>query len=117
MGLHKLSRGLCLATAASAFLSAQAPSAIAETITVTDIAGRNVEVEKNPDAIVLGEGRMIYSLALLDRDDPFERVVGWKDDMILYDPDAWRAYEAKFPEAAKIARLAAPIRMNGTSRP
>lgn len=31
---------------------------------------------------------MIYTLALLDRENPFEQVVGWKNDMILFDPDA-----------------------------
>lgn len=107
MSVITMTRGFCLAIAASACL-ASAPSALAETITVTDLAGRTVEVEKDPSAIVLGEGRMIYSLALLDRDNPFERVVGWKDDMILYDPDAWRKYEAAFPEAGDIQRLGSP---------
>ncbi|MGB3554002.1 MAG: hypothetical protein WBA25_05110, partial [Jannaschia sp.] len=105
---NQLIQGLCFATAAIAISVASATSATAETITVTDIAGRTVEVERNPEQIVLGEGRMIYSLALLDRGDPFQRVVGWKDDMILYDPDAWRRYEAAFPEAADIARLGSP---------
>ncbi len=104
----QLIQGLCLATAAIATPVAFATTAIAETITVTDIAGRSVEVEQNPDHIVLGEGRMIYSLALLDRQDPFARVVGWKDDMINYDPDAWRKYEAAFPDAAEIVRLGSP---------
>lgn len=108
MLVSTLARGLCTATAAIAISVAAATSATAETITVTDIAGRTVEVEQNPDHIVLGEGRMIYSLALLDRENPFERVVGWKDDMILYDPDAWRKYEAAFPDAPNIARLGSP---------
>jgi iron complex transport system substrate-binding protein len=56
---------------------------------------------------VLGEGRMIYSLAVLD-ENPFERVVGWKDDLILYDPDAYRKYQAVFPEAADIPNLGSP---------
>jgi len=87
---------------------ASATSATAETITITDIAGRTVEVEKNPDRIVLGEGRMIYSLALLDRADPFARIAGWKDDLINYDPDAWRKYKAAFPAATDIPRLGSP---------
>lgn len=107
MSVMKMTKGFCLALAASACL-ASAPSALAETITVTDLAGRTVEVEKDPSAIVLGEGRMIYTLALLDRENPFERVVGWKNDMILYDPDAWRKYEEKFPEATDIQRLGSP---------
>lgn len=51
---------------------------------------------------------MIYTLALLDQDNPFERVVGWKDDLINFDPDAWRAYSAAFPEAHDITRLGSP---------
>ena len=82
--------------------------ALAETITVTDIAGRTVEVEKDPQKIVLGEGRMIYTLALLDQDDPFSRVVGWKDDMIKYDPDAYRKYLADFPAAASLPNFGSP---------
>lgn len=82
-------------------------SVYAEKITVVDIAGRTVEVEKDVQRVVLGEGRMIYSLAVLD-DNPFERIVGWKDDLILYDPDAYRKYVAIFPEAADIANLGSP---------
>jgi len=108
MPFLKLDRGLCLASAAIAMNFASATSATAETITVTDIAGRTVEVERNPEHIVLGEGRMIYSLAVLDNENPFERVVGWKDDMINYDPDAWNKYKAAFPDATDIARLGSP---------
>lgn len=100
-------RGLTFAYAAIAALAIATPAS-AETITVTDIAGRTVEVEHNPDAIVLGEGRMIYTLALLDQEDPFGRVVGWKDDLINFDPDAWNMYQAAFPEAADITRLGSP---------
>lgn len=104
----RISRVLCTATAAIASFAATAPIATAETITVTDIAGRTVEVEKDPSSIVLGEGRMIYSIAMLDREDPFARVAGWKNDMILFDPDAYEKYAAKFPAARDIPRLGSP---------
>lgn len=71
-----------------------------ETISVTDIAGRTVEVKKGVQRVILGEGRMIYSVAILDRENPFQRVIGWKDDLIRYDPDAFEKYKAKFPGAA-----------------
>ncbi len=80
----------------------------AETIEVTDIAGRLVKVEKGVKRIVLGEGRMMYSLALLEKEAPFAKVVGWKDDLIKYDPDAYRKYKARFPEAAKVPNLGSP---------
>ncbi|MCV6575393.1 MAG: ABC transporter substrate-binding protein [Cohaesibacter sp.] len=85
-----------------------AAPALAEKITVTDIAGRTVSVEKNPSKIILGEGRMIYSIALLDREDPFKRIVGWKDDLIKYDPDHYRKYKAKFPTIDKIQNFGSP---------
>lgn len=108
MLVSNLTGGLCSATAAIAISFASATIATAEIITVTDIAGRTVEVEKDPSDVVLGEGRLIYALALLDREDPFERIAGWKDDLILYDPDAYRKYLAAFPEAETIPRLGSP---------
>ena len=89
-------------TAAAAALCLTAAAVQAEEkITVTDIAGRTVEVEKGVDRIILGEGRMMYSVSVLDRKDPFKRVVGWKDDLIKYDPDAFRRYQAAFPKQVK----------------
>lgn len=96
--LYAMQKGLCSVSAAIVVAVTTATCAFAETITVTDIAGRVVDVEKNPDKVVLGEGRMIYSVALLDRDDPFQRVVGWSNDMINYDPDSYRKYLAVFPD-------------------
>ncbi|NRB20179.1 MAG: ABC transporter substrate-binding protein [Rhodobacteraceae bacterium] len=108
MTVSNLTRGLCSAAAATVISIASAPLALAETVTITDIAGRRVEVEKNPQKVVLGEGRMIYSIALLDSDNPFQRIAGWKDDMVKYDPDAYRKYLAVFPEAAEIPSFGSP---------
>ncbi|MEO0496164.1 MAG: ABC transporter substrate-binding protein [Pseudomonadota bacterium] len=86
------------ATAAAVLSVLMAGAALAEKIKVVDLAGRSVEVEKGASRVILGEGRMMYSVALLDRKDPFQRVIGWKDDLIKYDPDAYRKFKAKFPE-------------------
>ncbi len=81
----------------------------AEVVTVTDIAGRQVSIDNEKvNHIVLGEGRLAYSLAVLDKEAPLSRVVGWKDDLIKYDPDAYRKYKEKFPEITKIANLGSP---------
>ncbi|MEJ8475521.1 ABC transporter substrate-binding protein [Roseibium algae] len=103
-----LSRSLGVIAASAILAGILTSTASAEKIQVTDIAGRTVDVEKNPSRIVLGEGRMLYSLALLDRENPFKRIVGWKDDLINYDPDAYRKYLAAFPEAADIPNLGSP---------
>ena len=73
----------------------------AEKITVTDVAGRTVSVERGVKRVILGEGRMMYSVGILDKEAPFQRIIGWKDDLIKYDPDAFRKYQEKFPEETK----------------
>ncbi|MBO9409463.1 ABC transporter substrate-binding protein [Shimia sp. R9_1] len=108
MSVTSLTRGLCSAAAALTLSIASATFAFAETIKLTDIAGRVVEVEKNPSKVVIGEGRMIYSIALLDQENPFARVVGWKDDMINYDPDAYRKYLATYPEIEDLPSFGSP---------
>lgn len=102
-----LRRMLALILGAVALSFGGAGIAQAETITVVDIAGRTVEVERGVERIILGEGRMIYSLAVLD-DNPFDRIVGWKDDLIKFDPDAYRKYAEVFPEAADVPNLGSP---------
>lgn len=74
----------------------------AETITVTDIANRQVEVEVPVQRVILGEGRQVYLTAVLDRENPFQRIVGWRDDFASADPDNHAAYLEKFPEMAEI---------------
>ncbi len=89
-------------------LSFALPARAAESVTVTDLAGRTVSVKKGVARMILGEGRQLYGLAVLDRDDPFRRVVGWRDDLKVNDPDSWRKYKAKFPGADEIADLGNP---------
>lgn len=86
-------------TLASAALILAAMPAWAEPTTVTDIAGREVQVDLPVDRVLLGEGRQLYVVAALDKDAPFRRVVGWRDDLKKNDPGTWAAYQAKWPEA------------------
>ncbi len=69
----------------------------AEMITVTDIAGREVRVNVPIQRAVLGEGRQLYIIAALDRENPAKRIVGWRKDLIEADPATYQAYLAKFP--------------------
>lgn len=41
-----------------------------DVVTVTDITGREVEVEVPVEKVILGEGRQIYFTAALDGEDP-----------------------------------------------
>lgn len=91
-------RGFVLASVATVITFTSAPHAIAEAFTVTDIAGREVSLPQHPEKIILGEGRMMYAIAPLIEGNPFEKIIGWKDDLINYDPDAFRKFKAAFPQ-------------------
>ena len=93
--------GKIQALAAALFLLTALP-ALADTVTIKDVTGRNVEVNTPVKHMILGEGRQIYFLAALDKENPFEHVVGWRDDLPKADPESYDAYLAKYPDIAKL---------------
>ncbi|MFA6966880.1 ABC transporter substrate-binding protein [Bosea sp. (in: a-proteobacteria)] len=86
----------------AASLVAAAPPALADKVSVIDVLGRKVEVEAPVQRVILGEGRQMYFVAALDKDDPFKRVVGWRDDLSKADPDSYKQYLARYPQIAKL---------------
>ncbi len=74
-------------------------------IEVTDVLGREVAVQLPVRRILLGEGRQIHAIAALDRRNPFERIVGWGEDLEKSDPDSYRAYAERFPDVAGIPKF------------
>lgn len=88
-------KGIGLALLASISMNAWAA-------TVTDIAGRTVEVPDNVNRILLGEGRLFSAIALLEGDKPIDRIVGWQGDLRKLDPQTYSVYKAKFPEIDNI---------------
>lgn len=76
--------------------------ALAQAKEITDVLGRKVDVKDNVERIVLGESRLSHLLALLDRDNPFQRIVGWQNDLRKLDPHTFEAFTKKFPEVANI---------------
>ncbi len=79
--------------------------AFAEKVTVKDVTGRDVDVNVPVKHVILGEGRQIYFLAALDENNPFEHVVGWRDDLPKADPETYEAYLAKYPDIAKLPKF------------
>ncbi|QIQ21174.1 ABC transporter substrate-binding protein [Zophobihabitans entericus] len=77
-------------------------SSMAMAKTVVDIVGREVEVPEQVNRILLGEGRIIHSLALLEGDKPFARIAGWQGDFRKLDTQNYEVYREKFPEIDKI---------------
>ena len=64
---------------------------------VVDLAGRTVSVPIGAQKVILGESRMIYAIAALygKKGNPFVSLVGWKNDLENYDPDAYQRYAGK----------------------
>lgn len=86
----------------SALTSLVCASAVAAPITVTDIAGRQITLDAPAERVILGEGRQIYLLGMLEPEAPLAHVVGWREDFSQADPDNYRRYLERFPEMASI---------------
>ncbi|WP_163270230.1 ABC transporter substrate-binding protein [Chelativorans alearense] len=96
-------RNVAAGTAAAVFVVLSTMlDASAETVTVTDVTGREVEVNVPVERVILGEGRQIYLVAALDTEEPFKRIVGWRDDFKSADPDNYALYLEKFPRMADL---------------
>lgn len=72
---------------------------------VTDLAGRSVTILAKVERIILGEGRYIPALAILDRSNPIERVVGMMGDYQQLDPASYEKFRALFPKIDRITRI------------
>lgn len=88
-------RVLTLAAVAS-MITCQAHAG--ETITLTDVSGREVTVEVPVKHMILGEGRFLPSLGILDPENPVRWVAGMMGEFKKLDPATFAQYQAKFPE-------------------
>ncbi|MEI4488770.1 ABC transporter substrate-binding protein [Frigidibacter sp. MR17.14] len=87
---------------ASALSLLAATGALADPVTVTDIAGRSVTLDGPVERVILGEGRQIFFAAVLDNDAPFHRIVGWRDDLRQAAPESYALYAEKYPQLKDI---------------
>jgi len=71
-------------------------------LTVTDLDGRQVTLAKEPQRIILQDGRDIMTLALLDRDNPFKRLVAWNNLAKKQDVATWQMLKTTWPQSATI---------------
>jgi iron complex transport system substrate-binding protein len=74
---------------------------------VVDITGQKVIIPDHPQRIILGESRMLYTLALIVPGNPAARIAGWPGDMAKYDAQSWRQFSAAFPAINAVPQLGA----------
>ena len=85
-------------------VSAAEPSSF----TLTDVAGRTVTINRPVERIILGEARQIYIVASLQPGNPFDKIIGWRDDLRRFDADAYEKYKQIFSEVENIAEFGSP---------
>lgn len=77
----------------------------AQAVVLEDLAGRSVVVPDQVERIVLGEGRLLPALAILEQAQLAERIVGMPPDLQQVDPGTYRQYLQAFPAMADIPRI------------
>ena len=73
--------------------------------TVIDLAGRTVRVPEKVERILLGEGRLLPALAILEQVDPVRRLVGMMGDFEQLDPAGYQQWLARFPALESVPRI------------
>ncbi|WP_257127351.1 hypothetical protein [Burkholderia sp. ABCPW 11] len=80
-------------------------AAQADTTTVIDLAGRQVRIPARVERVLLGEGRLLPALAIVDGDDPASRLVGMMGDFEQLDPGSYAQWLARFPRLKDVPRI------------
>ena len=75
--------------AATTLLLSTACAATTYPVTVTDMDGQKITLQKEPQHVILQDGRDVMALALLDRQNPFQRVVAWNNLPKKQDTQTW----------------------------
>lgn len=71
-------------------------------LTITGLDGETIVIKKQPQRIILQDGRDLMAMALLDRSNPFQRIMAWNNLLKRADSELWQLLKNKWPEAEKI---------------
>lgn len=67
-------------------------------IPLTDLAGRQVVLDKPAKKVVLGEGRFLSIFGVLGIQKPLDYVAGMMNEFELYDPETFAEFAKVYPE-------------------
>ncbi|MEP0073896.1 MAG: ABC transporter substrate-binding protein [Paraglaciecola sp.] len=71
-------------------------------VTVTDLAGREVTLTEQPERIILGDSRYLHALSILNQKNPVKPVVAMLSKLQWVDYGSFVAYQKRFPSIADI---------------
>lgn len=100
MAVKALSTVLLAWTASVLFSFAQAAP-----VTLTDIAGRQVVLEKPAERIILADARALQAFEIVHPKEPFKGVIAWDDTLKTKAPDLFAVYKKRFPELSELPML------------
>ena len=96
-------------TLAILFLSACSGSGPSEgkdnraTRTVVDAIGREVKVPQKVDRILMGGQKMLYTTAILNKENPTDKIAAWPEDLKENDKATFDRYAQQLPQVKEIA--------------
>ncbi|MCG8492179.1 MAG: ABC transporter substrate-binding protein [Sneathiellales bacterium] len=76
-------------------------------VSIQDLAGRTVTLKTPVQTMILGEGRYLPTIGILDRDNPIHRIVGLMGEFQKYDPATYQQYLKYFPGLTDIPSIGA----------
>ena len=74
-------------------------------VEVTDVLGRKVTVKVPSGRILVDGSRYLYTTAMLDKENPVRRIVGWPNDLEENDPSTLRTYQDKYPQIGDMPKI------------
>ena len=99
---------LAVLTACGASSTNSAPASAGDSaLTVTDVAGRTVTFDHQPERVVLGEGRGVFVTAILNHDNPFDHVVAMGSDLKTAAPSYYEKIKKENPDFTSIPTIGA----------
>ena len=72
---------------------------------VTDVLGRTVGFDSQPEKVVLGESDTSTPCVFLNKDNPIDKVVAWGKDLQKAAPDFYDMLVGAFPAAKDIPEI------------
>ena len=70
----------------------------AQALEIEDVAGRTVTLDGPAEKVLLGEGRFLVAVSLLEPADPVSRVAGLLNEFQRLDPTGFERYATAFPD-------------------
>ena len=107
-GIKKLiSARISLAAYALLSLVVFSSSAMADTypVTVTDVAGRTITLEHQPQNIALSTGRVFPLLEIMYQKKAADHLVAWRDDMRVSAPSMYASYIKDYPQLKNVLKI------------